>query len=199
MQQVKRMQQLLLSTVAVTVAFVALSGQEVQPTCTMCPGAYIAKSEVDAYVKRAIANRLVDQQIRAVDVGKANVGIGVVYRGRLANPEPNIAEHDLISELYHIIEGSATLVLGGDLAGMERRPATAKTVRVQNGPRLPRSSRTRGSFRRSRWGTSSSNTTPTDTKSPWWRRRVRLPPPGHAAASSAPMTNWVTGASGSRA
>ena len=129
------MRQLLFSTIAAAVlAFTALSGQEYQPTCNMCPGTYIPKSEIDAYVKRALANKITDQQVRAADVGKSNVGIGVVYRGRLTNPEGAIAEHDLVSELYHVIEGSATLVLGGDLVGMERRPATAKTVRVQNGP-----------------------------------------------------------------
>jgi mannose-6-phosphate isomerase-like protein (cupin superfamily) len=111
-----------------------LPAQEVQPTCKMCPGTYIAKSEVDAYAKRAVTNKLTDQQIRAVDIGKSNLGVGVVYRGRQTAAEPNIAEHDLISELYHVIEGSATLVLGGDLVGKERRPASAKTVRVQNGP-----------------------------------------------------------------
>ncbi|OFW02372.1 MAG: hypothetical protein A3I61_12910 [Acidobacteria bacterium RIFCSPLOWO2_02_FULL_68_18] len=128
------MRQRLCAAAAIILAFAALSGQEYQPTCNLCPGAYIAKSEVDAYVTRAIANRIVDQQIRAVDVGKANVGIGVVYRGRQTNAEPAVAEHDLVSELYHVIDGSATLVLGADLVGLERRPATAKTVRVQNGP-----------------------------------------------------------------
>ena len=34
---------------------------------------------------------------------------------------------------------------------------------------------------------------------PFCRSRVRLPPPGHSAAASAPITNSVTGASGSRA
>ena len=120
--------------IAVVSAVTLLSAQEYQPTCRMCPGTYIAKSEIDAYAKRAIAQNIVDQQIRAVDIGKANLGVGVVYRGRQTAAEPNIAEHDLISELYHVIEGSATLVLGGDLAGKERRPATARTVRVQNGP-----------------------------------------------------------------
>jgi mannose-6-phosphate isomerase-like protein (cupin superfamily) len=119
---------------AVVGAVTLLSAQEYQPTCKMCPGTYIAKSEIDAYAKRAVAQNLVDQQVRAVDIGRSNLGVGVVYRGRQTAAEPNIAEHDLISELYHIIEGSATLVLGGDLVGKERRPATAKTVRVQNGP-----------------------------------------------------------------
>jgi len=111
-----------------------VSAQEYEPTCKMCPGAYIPTSEIDAYVKRAIDHNLTDQQIRQVDIGKSHLGVGVVYRGRLTNPEPAVAEHDLVSELYHIIEGSATLVLGPDLVGLVRRPATQKTVRVQNGP-----------------------------------------------------------------
>jgi mannose-6-phosphate isomerase-like protein (cupin superfamily) len=128
------MRSLLCALGAVALGLALLSGQEVQPTCKMCPGTYIPKSEIDAYLKRAIANKIVDQQVRAVDIGKANIGIGVVYRGRLTNAEPAVAEHDLVSELYHIIEGSGTLVLGADLVGLERRPASAKTVRVQNGP-----------------------------------------------------------------
>lgn len=125
---------LLLAALAIALAWAGPSGQEPQPSCTMCPGTYIPKSEVDAYLKRAMANGITDQQVRAVDVGKSNVGIGIVHRGRLTNAEPAVAEHDLVSELYHVIDGSATLVLGADLVGMERRPATAKTVRVQNGP-----------------------------------------------------------------
>jgi mannose-6-phosphate isomerase-like protein (cupin superfamily) len=111
----------------------ALSAQGVSPSCRMCPGTYIAKSELDAYAARAVAQKIIDQQVRAVDVGRTNVGIGMVYRGVQTMPG-EIAEHDLVGELYHIISGSATLVLGGDLTGLERRPASARTVRVQNGP-----------------------------------------------------------------
>lgn len=109
----------------------ALSAQE--PTCKNCPGTYIPVSEVQAYVDRAIANNLVDQQIRAVDIGKSNLDVGVVRRGKLEKPG-DVAEHDFVSELYHVIEGSATLVLGPDLVGKERRPATMETVRLFNGP-----------------------------------------------------------------
>ncbi len=128
------MRRVTLSVVAVALAISLLAAQESNPTCRMCPGTYIPKSEIDAYQKRAIANNITDQQVRAVDIGKSYVGIGVVYRGKMTNPEANVAEHDLVSELYHIIDGSATLVLGADLVGKQRRPATSKTVRVQNGP-----------------------------------------------------------------
>jgi mannose-6-phosphate isomerase-like protein (cupin superfamily) len=123
------------AAVGVTLAIVALSAQErdFTPTCQMCPGTYVPAEEIQAYVKRAIANQLTDQQVRQVDIGKANVGIAVVHRGRLDNPQA-VAEHDLVSEVYHVIDGSATLVLGPDLVGKERRPSTETTVRLLNGP-----------------------------------------------------------------
>ena len=76
-----------------------------------------------------------DQQTRAVDIGKANIGIGVVYRGKLTAPAPDsVAEHDQVSEVYHIIDGSATLVTGPDIADEKRRPSNLQTVREFNGP-----------------------------------------------------------------
>jgi mannose-6-phosphate isomerase-like protein (cupin superfamily) len=130
------MRRLLIGVAAIVVTLAALSAQEkdYQPTCKMCPGTYVPSSEVQAYVKRAITNKLTDQQIRQVDIGKANVGIAVVYRGKIDNPNAVVAEHDLVSEVYHVLDGSATLVLGPDLVGKERRPSTETTVRLLNGP-----------------------------------------------------------------
>jgi mannose-6-phosphate isomerase-like protein (cupin superfamily) len=125
-------------TVAVVIVFASVilssQGNDPAPSCTMCPGTYIPNSEIQAYVKRAIANQLTDQQVRQVDIGKANVGVAVVYRGRLDNPKATVAEHDLVSEVYHVIDGSGTLVLGPDLIDKQRRPATENTVRLLNGP-----------------------------------------------------------------
>ena len=130
------MRKLLMGAAAIvfTLAVVSAQEKEYRPTCNMCPGTYIPNTEVQAYVKRAIANQLTDQGIRQVDIGKANVGVAVVYRGKINNPRANVAEHDLVSEVYHVIDGSATLVLGPDLAGKERRPANETTVRLLNGP-----------------------------------------------------------------
>src|SRR5213594_2315447 len=83
-----------------------------QPTCAMCPGTLIPLAELEAYREKAIAEKLVDQQVRDIDIGKARVGIGMVYRGKLDRPAPDsVAEHDQVSEVYHIISGSATLVV----------------------------------------------------------------------------------------
>jgi mannose-6-phosphate isomerase-like protein (cupin superfamily) len=106
-----------------------------QPTCRMCEGTYLPAAEIQEYTKKAIAEGRTDQQARDVDIGKAHVGLGVVYRGKLDAPGPDaVAEHDLVSEVYYIMSGSGTLVLGPDITNMKRRPADAETVRLFNGP-----------------------------------------------------------------
>jgi mannose-6-phosphate isomerase-like protein (cupin superfamily) len=106
-----------------------------EPSCKMCPGTYIPNEELQAYIARGRDFGLVDQQVRAVDAGKTNLAAAIVYRGKLEKPAPmSVAEHDLVSEVYHVIEGTGTLVLGPDIVGAKRRPADAETVRMLNGP-----------------------------------------------------------------
>lgn len=106
-----------------------------QPTCNMCPGTYIPLAELQAYTKKALAENLLDQQVRDIEIGKAHIGIGMVHRGKLDKPgADSVAEHDLVSEVYHIIDGTATLVLGPDIVNRQRRPATQRTVVEFNGP-----------------------------------------------------------------
>jgi len=134
------MRGILMGALGATVVVVALMAQgnsnpNPKPTCNMCPGTYIPVSELQAYTKKAVAENLIDQQVRDIDIGKAHVGIGMVHRGKLLQAaKDSVAEHDLVSEVYHIIEGSATLVLGPDIANLVRRPATLETVRLFNGP-----------------------------------------------------------------
>jgi mannose-6-phosphate isomerase-like protein (cupin superfamily) len=106
-----------------------------QPTCAMCPGTYIPLTELESYTRKALDEKLLDQQVRDIDIGKANIGIGMVHRGKLDKPAlASVAEHDEISEVYHVISGAATLVLGPDILNRQRRPATMRTVREFNGP-----------------------------------------------------------------
>ena len=124
-----------LLAVAGLVAQTKINPTDPQPTCNMCPGHYIPLSELQAYTKKAIAEKLLDQQVRDVEIGKAHIGIGMVHRGKLDAPLPDsVAEHDLVSEVYYIIDGSATLMLGPDITNRQRRPATLQTVREFNGP-----------------------------------------------------------------
>ncbi len=103
-----------------------------KPTCNRCAATYISNEEIQQYFKRA-TQAVNDQQVRAVDAGRTNVDVGVVFRGRIVGT-PNVAEHDQVSEVYHVIEGTATLVTGSDIVGWKRRPSDQANVRLLNGP-----------------------------------------------------------------
>jgi mannose-6-phosphate isomerase-like protein (cupin superfamily) len=123
------------STIALALAAVAsvLLAQDTHPSCNKCSGTYVPNGEIQAYLNRAPADSVSDQQVRAVDVGKAHVDIGVVYRGK-QTAGGAVAEHDLVSEVYHVLDGSATLVTGSDITDLKRRPADDRAVRLLNGP-----------------------------------------------------------------
>jgi mannose-6-phosphate isomerase-like protein (cupin superfamily) len=121
---------------ALTLTMAAVYAQNVPTaTCQGCPASYISNDELQAYLKRAVARNLIDQQVRSVNIGKSGVAVGMVHRGKLDAPQKDsVAEHDHVSEVYHIISGSATLVTGPDLVGAVPRPATNENVRLLNGP-----------------------------------------------------------------
>jgi hypothetical protein len=123
----------LMALSACMVVLASVAAQDPQPTCRNCPASYIGYEELETYLKRAMAQGIIDQQVRAVDVGKSNVAVGLVHRTRLTTPG-EVAEHDFVSEVYHVIDGSATLVTGPELVDKERRPATNTNVRLLNGP-----------------------------------------------------------------
>ena len=124
-----------LAVLTVVAAQVRINPTDPQPTCNMCPGTYIPLSELEAYTQKAKTESLVDQQVRDIEIGKAHIGIGMVYRTKLDKPQENsVAEHDQVSEVYHVISGTATLMLGPDITNRQRRPATQRTVVEFNGP-----------------------------------------------------------------
>jgi mannose-6-phosphate isomerase-like protein (cupin superfamily) len=121
------------------VVVLALAAQQggPKPTCKQCPATYIPVSELNAYTAKAVKYGIVDQQVRSIDIGKAQVGIGMVTRGKLlpgAVRKGAVAEHEQVSEVYHVIDGEATLLTGPDLVNPVKRPDDEKTVRLQNGP-----------------------------------------------------------------
>ena len=120
------------ATALVTLGVVAQAQDAPKPTCNKCAATYISNEEIQEYFTRA-TQAVNDQQVRAVNAGKTNIDVGVVYRGKIVGT-PNVAEHDQVSEVYHIIEGTATLVTGADIVGWKRRPGDQANVRLLNGP-----------------------------------------------------------------
>lgn len=126
---------------AVFVAFVAgrlsrgAQDEGPAPSCNRCDADFISAEELRAYERVALETGLTDQQVRSVDIGKANVQIALVRRGALEAPRPHsVAEHDLVTEVYYVLSGSGTNLSGPDLVDKRRRPADNRAVRFLNGP-----------------------------------------------------------------
>ena len=96
----------------------------------------ISSAEVQALVQKTAADRVSDQAIRVVNVnGEYNVSIGVVHRAKTSGKEaPSGIEHAQITEVYHVIEGTGTLVTGGTLDNPREISAENPVVTVLNGP-----------------------------------------------------------------
>ena len=103
-------------------------GQEVQTFCNDCESTYVSGEEIQEYLEVASA----DQQVRSLDIGKAQVQVAISHRGRLERPG-GVAEHDLVTEVYYVISGSGTNVTGSDLVNAVQRPANNRAVQFLNG------------------------------------------------------------------
>ncbi len=120
---------LLVPAFAGTFLLGGLVGQQVQTFCDGCESTYISSEEIQEYLEVASA----DQQVRSVDVGKAQVQVAISHRGRLEAPA-GVAEHTLVTEVYYVISGSATNVTGSDLIGAVPRGPDNRAVQFLNGP-----------------------------------------------------------------
>jgi quercetin dioxygenase-like cupin family protein len=74
-----------------------------------------------------------DVQLRVAGIeGQPNVGVGVVRRAKPAGA--NSIEHSQITEVYHFIRGTATLVTAGTMENPREQAPDSQVVKVLNGP-----------------------------------------------------------------
>jgi len=103
-----------------------------QSTTKTPPAIYITGDNIQATLKKAPADSVTDQAIRTITVGNLNVGLGVVHRS--AKAAQSSVMHDQLTEIYHVVSGSGTLVTGGTLTKPTRFPADSATVKDLAGP-----------------------------------------------------------------
>lgn len=76
----------------------------------------ITNEEVEAVLKKSLPKQ--DQQIKVVDLGPYNLGVGIIHRAAAKDltdgTTPCLAHHQ-ITEVYIIRGGSGTLVTGGTI------------------------------------------------------------------------------------
>jgi mannose-6-phosphate isomerase-like protein (cupin superfamily) len=95
----------------------------------------VSSGEIQSLVQKTASAVVSDQALRVVSInGEYNVGIGVVHRAKTAGRDAGGIEHSQITEIYHVIEGNATLVTGGTMGNLMEVPPDSPIVAVLNGP-----------------------------------------------------------------
>jgi hypothetical protein len=96
----------------------------------------VSSGEIQSLVQKTAAALVSDQALRVVSInGEYNVGVGVVHRAKTAGRDaPSGIEHSQITEIYHVMEGNATLVTGGTMENLTEVPPDSPIVAVLNGP-----------------------------------------------------------------
>ncbi len=97
---------------------------------------YVSQADVQATVSRAPQGGVpgVNPQpnIRVVDAGGYNIAIGALHRPQ--TPPGVAAVHYKVSEVYHVIDGAATLVTGGTMVNAKPRSPDEVSVKFEDGP-----------------------------------------------------------------
>jgi mannose-6-phosphate isomerase-like protein (cupin superfamily) len=119
-----------------TIALAAVAGVALAQGQPRGSGTVILNKEIMSAVQKTAKDAVNDSQIRIVSInGEYNVGVGVVHRARTAGRDIGGGiEHSEITEVYHIISGTGTLVLGGNIENAKATPADSPVVRILNGP-----------------------------------------------------------------
>ena len=97
----------------------------------------ITAAEVQAVLKAPTGGG--DRQMKVVDMGKYNVSVGVLHRGRTTAGAPVSAiNHEHVTEVYYIISGAGTLVTGGTVDNIRPLAADSEVAEGGRRPQQPR-------------------------------------------------------------
>ncbi len=126
----------LLFALSITASPVSAQTQVSAPHLPRGTATDVTSAEIKATVEKTASGAVSDQAIRVVNVnGEYNVGIGVVHRSKTEGRNPGGGiEHSQITEVYHVIEGTGTLVTGGTIENPKESAADSAVVKVLNGP-----------------------------------------------------------------
>jgi mannose-6-phosphate isomerase-like protein (cupin superfamily) len=121
---------LLLIPLVVALQAAAAAQAPAAPSSATTSSVYISAEEIATTLKNSIANNVVDQPVKAMDVVTPANHRASLAMLRRTKEETTALIHDRVTEIYQIVEGSGTLVTGGKLTDAKATDLT----RLNAGP-----------------------------------------------------------------
>jgi len=93
-------------------------------------------SEINTAAETGRGVAVADSVLRVISIGgKYNLGVSVVSRSKINDQTPPDAiVHDVVTEVYHIVEGNGILLVGGTLDSSVKIPNNSSVVLKITGP-----------------------------------------------------------------
>jgi len=123
---------MLKSTVCVLAMLLAFSTLAQTPPL---PATDVSNSDIQAFINALPKDVVSDKAIRIVDVGGYHVGVFGVFRPKTIKQEANLHQTK-VTEIYYILDGTATLVTGGTLPDphpLRAGSTTLQSTRIEGG------------------------------------------------------------------
>ncbi len=104
-----------------------------QSGMTPALGTFVTAEEIETVVKAPTGG--LDRVVKIVDVGRNNVGVAVLRRGALKpSGALNGINHTNVSEVYYVVSGQGTMVMGTDVKDVRPVAADNEIVTTAVGP-----------------------------------------------------------------
>ena len=116
----------------VVVFVLAWSSASAQPASPTPPAVDVPAASIEAFIDKLPKDRISDLPIRVADVGGYKVGVYGVFRPK-ALPGDAIRHQTSVTEIYYMLEGTATLVTGGTIVSERTTGVSPNTKRPNFG------------------------------------------------------------------
>jgi mannose-6-phosphate isomerase-like protein (cupin superfamily) len=95
-------------------------------------GTFVTAEEIETVVKTPTGGA--DREVKIVDVGRYNVGVAVLRRGALKPGTLSGINHTKVTEVYYVVSGEGTMVMGTDVKDVRPVAADNEIVTTAVGP-----------------------------------------------------------------
>ena len=102
------------------------------PVAAQVRAAHVSTDELMATIANAPEGRVSDQQIRHIDAGGMNLGVGVVHRP--VTTRLSAIQHHQQAEIYRVVEGRGTLVTSSSMSDPTELDPDGNVVQNLTGP-----------------------------------------------------------------
>lgn len=121
-----------------TLALFVLLSAFTQHLSAQIPGkaTIVHATEINSAGQAGKGKAVADSVLKVVSIDKkCHVGVSVVSRSKINDKTPADAiVHDVVTEVYHIVEGNGILIVGGTLDSSVRIPHSSSIVQKITGP-----------------------------------------------------------------